>query len=347
MLQIDSNENATRLEDVSMKDKNFEEDNLREWIISNPQSVLGERLLLIGREASVKHTRDAIDLLGIDRDGNVVIIELKREALSGTDDFQGLKYAAYASHWDYSKLRDQFEKSKGNSWRDDCYDDGTTFTEALDDFCNDDYSLNQDQRILLVGESIRDRLDFVLKWLSDRDVDVTVIEYQLHSDGDHTYLDAGRTIPLPGQTMPDVGPNTSEQPWKNDGRSWHLQERTGEKTGDHLEEVIEKVNNIEFLDGPEWTQKLYLSFKQNKKIQVKIRTHQNLFHIDVYNVPTENKNAKELAERFGISEEMVKIDNISHGNDRSGIQITCGPDRDIDLDEVKNEIQELLTAEEN
>lgn len=265
MLRIDSSEIAAQLDDVSMVDKGFEEDDLREWIISDTQSILGEQFLLIGREASVKQTGDAIDLLGIDRDGNVMIIELKRGALSGDVDFQGLKYAAYASHWEYNELRDQFEKSRETSWGTDTYEDDTTFTEALDEFCNEDYNLNQDQRVLLVGESVRDRLSLVLRWLSDRDIDVTVVEYQLLTDGDRTYLDADQTIPLPKHTTPDIDPNTSKQPWKSDGRDWHLHERTNEKTGEHLEEVVGRFSEIEFLDGPEWTQKLYVSFKSVEK----------------------------------------------------------------------------------
>ncbi|RQG90392.1 endonuclease NucS domain-containing protein [Natrarchaeobius chitinivorans] len=101
MLRVGSDKEVTSLESVSMSDRDFREDDLREWIISDPKSILGEEFLIIGREVAVQRIGDAIDLLGIDRDGNVVVIELKRGSLQGTVDFQGLKYAAYSSHWDY------------------------------------------------------------------------------------------------------------------------------------------------------------------------------------------------------------------------------------------------------
>jgi hypothetical protein len=222
MLRVGDEEDVSTLETVSLNEEGFREDDLREWIINSPESILGEDFRLIGREVSVKQIGDGIDLLAIDRDANVVAIELKRGALKPKVDFQGLKYAAYTSHWDYSKLRDQFEKFKSTTWGKTLYEEETTFTEVLDEFCNEDYTLNQDQRIVFVGESVRERLDIVLRWLSDRSIDISVIEFQLLKDDDRLYLDAEQTIPTPEHTVTDVSPDTSDEPWKEDGQSWHL-----------------------------------------------------------------------------------------------------------------------------
>jgi hypothetical protein len=40
----------------------------------------------------------------------------------------------------------------------------------------------------LVGESIRERLDLVMRWFSNRNIDVTVVEIQLLEDDGQTYL---------------------------------------------------------------------------------------------------------------------------------------------------------------
>lgn len=78
---------VSTLETVSLKQEGFREDDLREWIINSPESILGEDFRLIGREVSVKQIGDGIDLLAIDRDANVVAIELKRGALKPKVDF--------------------------------------------------------------------------------------------------------------------------------------------------------------------------------------------------------------------------------------------------------------------
>jgi hypothetical protein len=345
MLRVGEKENISTLQSVSLQQKGFHEDDLREWIINSPESILGEDFLLLGREVSVKHIGDAIDLLAIDRDGNVVAIELKRGALKPEVDFQGLKYAAYSSHWDYSRLKDQFEKFKSTKWGSEIYDEETTFTEILDDFCNEDYTLNQDQRIVFVGESIRERLDIVLRWLSDRTIDITVIEFQLLEDGERLYLDAEQTIPTPEHTVTDVSPDTSDEPWKEDGQSWHLNERSDENTAALLEEITAALQELEFLDGPDWGQKHYVSFKQGRKRRIAIRTKRTLFHIDLYDVNLDSLEAEAISSALGISVDDVSIQGDLRSSGRSGVRITCRPDDQVDVSAVATQARRILQDE--
>jgi hypothetical protein len=78
MLRVDSEEKTKPLETTSLSERDYLEEDLREWILSDSLPILGEDLLIIGREVSVKNIGDAIDLIGIDRDGNLVVIELKK-----------------------------------------------------------------------------------------------------------------------------------------------------------------------------------------------------------------------------------------------------------------------------
>jgi len=342
MLRVGDEENVSTLETVSLKDEGFREDDLREWIINSPESILGEDFRLIGREVSVKQIGDGIDLLAIDRDANVVAIELKRGALKPKVDFQGLKYAAYTSHWDYSKLRDQFEKFKSTTWGKTLYEEETTFTEVLDEFCNEDYTLNQDQRIVFVGESVRERLDIVLRWLSDRSIDISVIEFQLLKDGDRLYLDAEQTIPIPEHTVTDVSPDTSDEPWKEDGQSWHLNERSNEQTADLLEDVIAALQELESLNGPEWGQKLYVAFNKGRKRRISIWTQRTQFHIELYDVDTVSLDAGEIADALEIDVESVEVKDDMRGNGRRGVRITCNPNQEVDFDALESQTREIL-----
>lgn len=345
MLRVGPEENVSTLEIVSLQEKGFREDDLREWVINSPKSILGEDLRLIGREVPVKQIGDGIDLLAIDRDANVVAIELKRGDLKPKVDFQGLKYAAYTSYWDYSKLRDQFKKFKSTTWGQRLYEDENTFTEVLDEFCNEDYTLNQDQRIIFVGESVRERLDIVLRWLSDRSIDVTVIEFQLLEDDGRLYLNAEQTIPTPEHTVTDVSPDTSEEPWKEDGQSWHLSERSDEETADLLEDVTTALQELEDFDGPEWGQKHYVAFKQGRKRRIAIRTKRTLFHVDLYDVNPELLSAENIAETLEIADENVAVKDDMRGSGRSGVRITCTPDQEIEVSRVADEVRRILTNE--
>lgn len=75
--------NRDRNEAVSLSKKTFQELNfkerqhLQEWICKNTE-ILGERLLIIQKEFSgFDDTRERLDLLAIDEEGNLVIIENK------------------------------------------------------------------------------------------------------------------------------------------------------------------------------------------------------------------------------------------------------------------------------
>lgn len=342
MLRIDSGENTTSLDHTSIAEQGYREDDLREWILDDPRAILGENVLLIGHEVSVRDLRDAIDLLAIDRDGNVVVIELKQGRITRNVDFQALKYAAYTSHWDYEQLRDQFESFKNTSWGEDFYSNETTFTEALDEFCNDDYTLNQDQRLLLVGESLAERLDLVARWLSDRDIDITTVEVQLFEDDEQLFLEAEQTVPTPNRTAAEVRPDTSDEPWKNDGRSWHLNEVSNDETAELLEEVVAALEEVEFLDGPHWGQKQYVSFKQDRKNRVLARTQKTLFNIEIYDVPAKKVDAEELAESLNVTLEDLRAEEDDLRGERPGIQITCRGGQDIDVTSLATETEQIL-----
>ena len=56
-----------------------EESTLEEWLESNPGAILEEGgLLVVGRQV-VTNLGGYIDLLGVDREGNAVVVELKRD----------------------------------------------------------------------------------------------------------------------------------------------------------------------------------------------------------------------------------------------------------------------------
>jgi RecB family endonuclease NucS len=63
---------------------------LEEWIISNPE-IISPDIVIIGRQTPTKS--GPLDLLAVDRQGNVVIIELKRQFLPREALVQALDYA--------------------------------------------------------------------------------------------------------------------------------------------------------------------------------------------------------------------------------------------------------------
>ena len=95
---------------VQIKERRFadlgfrERDHLQEWIAKNPD-VLGEELLVIQKEFDgFSETNERLDLLCIDKEGNLVVIENKLDDTGRDVVWQALKYASYCSTLSTSQI---------------------------------------------------------------------------------------------------------------------------------------------------------------------------------------------------------------------------------------------------
>ena len=74
-----------------------ERNHLQEWLAQCPEA-LGEELLIIQKEFDgFDDTRERLDLLALDKEGNLVIIENKLDDSGRDVVWQALKYASYCS----------------------------------------------------------------------------------------------------------------------------------------------------------------------------------------------------------------------------------------------------------
>jgi len=131
---------------------------LEEWILSNPE-ILGSDIAIIGRQVTTRSGQ--LDLLGLDRNGNTIIVELKRDRLPREVIAQAIDYASDIANWDIEKISEISSKHTGKSLDD-------FISEAFgDEIAIENININQIQRILLVGFSIDDSLERMIEWLSD------------------------------------------------------------------------------------------------------------------------------------------------------------------------------------
>ena len=91
-------EDYKKIDTVSFSELNvWERQHIQEWIRENPE-ILGEELLVVAIEFDrFVQSNDRLDILAIDRTGNLVIVELKRDSYAGYADLQAIRYAAMVS----------------------------------------------------------------------------------------------------------------------------------------------------------------------------------------------------------------------------------------------------------
>lgn len=102
---------------IPYKECDFEkiksEEELEDLLENNPEYFFEEnKVLIIGRQV-ITNLNTVIDLLGIDKDGNIVVIELKRGKTPRETVAQLLEYASFVENLDYAQLNEIYQNYIG------------------------------------------------------------------------------------------------------------------------------------------------------------------------------------------------------------------------------------------
>src|SRR5487761_372918 len=79
---------------------------IQEWISGTPE-IVGEDLLVIAKELILPSDR-RLDLLAVDKEGAIVVIELKRDDSGSDVEWQAIKYASYCSSFSQDDIYKYF-----------------------------------------------------------------------------------------------------------------------------------------------------------------------------------------------------------------------------------------------
>ena len=149
---------------------------LEEWLASVP-SIVRPGLKVIGRQ--VRTRSGPLDLLAVDRARNLIIIELKRNKLPREALTQAIDYAADVASWGVEKVGEVCAKYTGKSLED-------VLSEAFPDVDLEGLSINETQRVILVGFAVEPALERMIEWLSEGygvGINAVVLKYVRTSTG--------------------------------------------------------------------------------------------------------------------------------------------------------------------
>ncbi len=145
------------------------EEHLEVWLENSPWAVIQDELVLwIGRQPSAQDEEGTIfpDLLGVDSEGNLVVVEFKRGRTPRDVMAQLLEYAAWANELSLEEIHEiadaYFEKR--DEFRGQTFPDA--FREAFDIPETDELPpFNQKLRMFVVAEEIVPRIASVCRFL--------------------------------------------------------------------------------------------------------------------------------------------------------------------------------------
>jgi hypothetical protein len=327
----------SKVAETRFKQEKLLEESLEDWIASDP-NLLSEPLLIIGRQVIIPDTKDRLDLLAVDPQGNATIIELKRGHLKDPVDIQALRYASYISKWQYQDFENVARNYLGKAGNSEF-----NFNEIFESFCEEAGveevpDLNQEQRIIIVGAAVRDKLGSVALWLREHSVDIKLIEVQAYKDGDGVFIEPTVVVPVQVSRFGDVGrPRPGGNPWITDGRMWHLEKKCSPKTKELLLRLDGLLNERLELDGPIWNQKHYVAYRANNRNWLYINTHPRLLVLD-FTVRSKVFRTDKLAKQLGI-EPFDREESLSEKLKlRSSVNVR--PRRSGDADRVRIRVKE-------
>ncbi len=178
---------ATPAQRITLADAGLtERSHLQEWTIAHPE-ILGADVLIVTFEfdqwsSASGPQRDRLDILGLGKDGRLVVAELKRGSAPDTVEMQAIKYAAMASRFTEDLLAEKHAQY--------CEKRETTLSDAaaLDKLqTHSDVGLIPElpaqPRIVLLAEEFPWSVTSTAVWLNEMGLDLTLMRYQAYRTG--------------------------------------------------------------------------------------------------------------------------------------------------------------------
>lgn len=169
----------------------WERTHMEDWIAKHPE-ILGEKLITITTEYDgFDKTNKRLDILAVDKEGKLVVIELKRDIADKFVDLQAIHYAAYCSTLTLEQVTDIKAEYEDKS-KDDIE------IEILDFIENEDFSdFDNQPRIILVANDFNEETLAAVLWLRDIGVDITCVKLEAYGLDKKIIITPDIIIPLP------------------------------------------------------------------------------------------------------------------------------------------------------
>lgn len=162
------------------------ESRLEEFLESDP-TLISDEVLIIGRQVTTGYGKQ-IDLLALNADGQVVVIELKRDRTPRDVIAQLLDYGSWIQGLSYDDVVDLYEGYAGSP-------EGDGSEPRLEKAFTDQFgttppdTLNESHQLVVVASELDPSTERIVNYLTDEyAVPINAVFFRYFSDGDREYL---------------------------------------------------------------------------------------------------------------------------------------------------------------
>ena len=193
----------TALAPSSLKDEK-----LLENMIETDPSILAEEWLIIGRQVQTAFG-GYIDLLAIAPDGSLVVIELKRHKTPRDVVAQVIDYASWVEGLRADEISGIYENySQGKNLKDAFK---ANFKVELKE-----ENLNQSHQMVVVASELDAVTERIIKYLSDREVAINAVFFEVFSNGNEQFLSRRWVVDLATVQSSQAAKLSNREPWNRE-----------------------------------------------------------------------------------------------------------------------------------
>lgn len=188
-------ERIDRIEETSFAEMGIAERGDLQTLLRKQFEVIDPDILIIAEEfGEWEKSKRRIDLLGLDKEANLVVIELKRTDDGGHMELQALRYAAMVSTITFDKSVDVHESYLKRIGKK------VNAKQSILDFLRwedaDEDKFAQDVSIFLISAEFSKELTTSVLWLNERGLDIRCVRIKPHKDNNRILIDVQQIIPI-------------------------------------------------------------------------------------------------------------------------------------------------------
>ena len=184
--------NETSFSSVNM----YERRDLQRLLRENVEVIAPDTLVIYEEFGEWEDSRRSIDLLGLDKDANLVVIELKRTEDGGHMELQSIRYAAMVSTMTFERAAEAFGKYLSKLGKEE-QDPRAVMLDFLGWNEPDENLFGQDVRIVLASAEFSKEVTSSVLWLIDHTIDIRCVRMKPYALDGRILVDVQQIIPLP------------------------------------------------------------------------------------------------------------------------------------------------------
>lgn len=163
-----------------------EESRLEEFLLQDP-NVLGQPLLVIDQQITTSDGK-RLDILAIDRNGDLHVVELKRDKSPREVTAQTMDYAAWARQLNYEEVKSLYEDVDEH---EDSFEAGfdKKFRPDYDNTPKGPEEVNSNHTLVIVTSELDGSTQRIIEYLSDEfDVPINAVRFNYYKENEREYI---------------------------------------------------------------------------------------------------------------------------------------------------------------